>query len=517
MQAVAYLRSSKDRSDVSIAAQRRALLELAASRNLSIVDEFADAVESGKDDDRPGFQSLLRALRSPRRQWQIVLALDTSRIARRRYLALFFERECERHQVQIMYRNVPDMDPVTGMLLKSILQAMDEWHSLVSKSKGIAGMQENVRAGFRAGGRAPRGYDAELVATGAVREGKPVTKTKLTPNGDAQAVRAYLEYRAAGIDRKRARQRAAVTWSISSLNSTDWQALTYAGHTTWNVHAERESGRSVTGTKRRPRSEWMIERNTHEALISDDQAEAILAQLEKAQTGRRQRQSPLLLAGLVQTEGRAWHSDGAGMYRLAKGKKISARRLERAILDRIQGDLASDDTVARIRRTMAELDAKPVPHQRLSGLERRITKAKETIAGLADLAARATDAEPYMNRIADHQGMVNTWSAELDELRAQQAYSESVQRIIPPEQIRSMLAALFTDLRDRALTGDIEQARAMLTELVDHIELDREARTARVHYATELPSESTGDNVASRRLRHITPVTWAGDLVPLAA
>ena len=56
--AAVYLRSSKDRSDVSIAAQRRDLNDLATERGLIIVEEFIDAVESGKTENRPGFQSL---------------------------------------------------------------------------------------------------------------------------------------------------------------------------------------------------------------------------------------------------------------------------------------------------------------------------------------------------------------------------------------------------------------------------------------------------------------------------
>ncbi len=94
--AALYLRSSKDRSDVSIDAQRRALQELAASKGLVVVEEFVDAVESGKDDDRPGFQALLRALKAPGRKWEHVLVLDTSRVARRRHLAQIFEHEFNR-------------------------------------------------------------------------------------------------------------------------------------------------------------------------------------------------------------------------------------------------------------------------------------------------------------------------------------------------------------------------------------------------------------------------------------
>jgi hypothetical protein len=62
--AVLYLRSSKDRHDVSIEHQRHELAKLAADRGLAIVGEFRDVVESGKDDDRPGFQDLIEAARA---------------------------------------------------------------------------------------------------------------------------------------------------------------------------------------------------------------------------------------------------------------------------------------------------------------------------------------------------------------------------------------------------------------------------------------------------------------------
>jgi len=178
----------QDRSDVSIDAQRRALHDVAVARGLVVV---ADAVESGKDDDRPAFQRLLHDIKQPARAGDHVLALDTSRVARRRTIALLFEQECQRRGVRVIYRNVPDADPVTEMLLKSILQAMDEWHSLTSRQKGVAGMAENVRQGWRASGKAPRGYRLEYQATGAIRDGQPVLKSRLVIDdetaGDAHA------------------------------------------------------------------------------------------------------------------------------------------------------------------------------------------------------------------------------------------------------------------------------------------------------------------------------------------
>ena len=82
-----YLRSSKDRSDVSIDAQRRQLQDLASVKGFAITIEYTDAVESGKDDDRPAFQAMLRDIKSKSRGWGFILVLDTSRIARKRHLS----------------------------------------------------------------------------------------------------------------------------------------------------------------------------------------------------------------------------------------------------------------------------------------------------------------------------------------------------------------------------------------------------------------------------------------------
>jgi DNA invertase Pin-like site-specific DNA recombinase len=106
--AAIYIRSSKDRHDLSLDAQRQALHEYAREHGLVVSAEYADAVESGKDDDRPAFQRLLAALKDRERGWTTILALDTSRIARRRHLALIFEHECERAGVTVVYRSIPD-------------------------------------------------------------------------------------------------------------------------------------------------------------------------------------------------------------------------------------------------------------------------------------------------------------------------------------------------------------------------------------------------------------------------
>ena len=123
--AALYLRSSKDRSDVSIEAQRHELTRFAAEQGWSIVAEFVDVVESGKEENRPGLIALVDELKSRSRAWHAVIAFDTARIARRRFIAVNFEHECEQRGVRVLYKNMAGIDPETEVLILSVFQGMD--------------------------------------------------------------------------------------------------------------------------------------------------------------------------------------------------------------------------------------------------------------------------------------------------------------------------------------------------------------------------------------------------------
>lgn len=517
--AALYLRSSKDRSDVSIDAQRRALQELAASKGLVVVEEFVDAVESGKDDDRPGFQALLRALKAPGRKWEHVLVLDTSRVARRRHLAQIFEHECDRAGIRLHFKNVPDADPITNMLLKAILQAMDEWHSLTSKAKGLAGMAENVRQGWRAGGKAPRGYQLKYHSTGAVREGAPVLKSKLEPNADAPIVGAYLQARAAGIARGRLVREMQLTWPVASMNDMEWLALTYAGHTVWNVTHERHGGAHIVGTKRKPRADWMIQRDTHPPLISDEQAEALLAQLEQRRCVRvRDSEHSYLLTGFLRTpDGQPWTGewDGkmrAGLYRAGKGRRISCRRLDATVLDQLRQDLTGDAAVDHLLTAMQLLAGQPVDPRAIAGAEQRIQALTGKVATLIDLITEAGEHErtAYRRAIEAHEAERAQLIDKVAQMRRQAGQAKAA-RQYTANDARRLLRLLFDTLQAEQAAGDIETTKAALGGLVEKIELDSAATVCQIHYrigAASVPVPDTGFIVATLRDTEITPVRF---------
>lgn len=517
--AILYLRSSKDRSDVSIDAQRRALHELAGARGLVVVDEFADAVESGKDNDRPAFQRLIHVLKQPERGWEHVLVLDTSRVARRRLIALMFERDCTRHGARLTYKSLPESDPATDMVLRSVLQAFDEYHSLISRAKGLAGMAENVRQGWRAGGRAPRGYRLEYHATGAVRDGAPVLKSRLALDEElAPIVQAYLRLRAQGVPRGPAIARLRLPWPASSTHAMDWQALTYAGHTVWGMHADRGvRGDDGDGAheKRRPRGDWLVQRGTHPALITDAEAEAIVGQQERALQGRRVRASPMLLSGLLRApDGGAWHGDGCGFYRLGKGRKIAAQRVDAAVLGRLAVDLASDDTVGRLRSSLQALIAgdDPVDGRTMAAMEKRAAALAAQIGRTVDLASAMPNPAPVLRRVADLEHQRAELLGQIEQALARRTQADQAASI-DDDQVRTLLRRLMLEISAKAEDADHRaEARLALSEVLERVELDAESQTVRLHYAV-----ATGDKVASPRILERPPVVrWQSEPTPIA-
>lgn len=481
MRAACYLRSSKDRTDVSIAAQRRELEALAAERGLKLVAEYTDAVESAKDEDRPGFQKLLTDLRSSTRGWTALLLVDTSRLSRRRFSAQVFKHEAAKRGVQIIYSKVPDADPITNVLIQSVLEAFDEIHSLMSKEKGLAGMRENVARGYRAGGRAPMGYRLEHNATGVMREGRPVMKSRLVPGENADQMRRYLQERARGVARARAREHAELDVADTTLIGIEYNALTYAGHTCWNVHNEHGPGGYKGGTKRRPRSEWVIQRNTHEGLISDGEAEAVLVAIETSTHGAtRRRQSDSLLTGLLKSpDGTPWHAGGNGRYRMRKpgcNSTIDADEIEGAVIEQVRSDLQSDAFIAALTAAARRQHTKGA-RDPARELRKELIAISDRIQATLALAPRLEDPAPALREVDRLERERRRISAEVDRLARERAAATALANITEAA-VREVIVELRSDLAgdDRARMKD------RLSELCEKIELEPETLRCQIHY-----------------------------------
>jgi site-specific DNA recombinase len=491
--AATYLRSSKDRSDVSIDAQRRELAALADARGFVLVEEFVDVVVSGKDENRAGFQSMLRSLKGSSRAWSAILMLDTSRLARSQYVAHVFRHECRKRGIEVVFAKTPEVDGVAGIILPAVLHAMDEVHSFMSREKGLAGMAENVRRGWRAGGRAPFGYLLERVETGAIREGEPVAKSRLMPGPDFDRIAAYLKGRVAGQSQRVLMRDLGLELSAGSLVGIERNALTYAGHTAWNT---------MRGT--RPREEWVIQRDTHAAAISEADADALLARLG-APRRARDRGEAYLLAGLLRSpSGAAWQGN-AGYYRLAR-KNVSAPRLEEEVLAAVVADLRDPAFAAALVKAAKAAMPRTEEAEQLSALEGEVKRLEARARAFAECLPQTTAKATIFGQIEETEAKIREARGRAERLKAGAVAAQRL-REIGPADVRVLLNALVEDLPalDRAHLKDF------LRQVLERVELDAAAATCTIHYRIA----AGGVKLASPRRAADNPTLTASRVVQL--
>lgn len=480
MSAALYCRSTKDRSDVSIDAQVRLLTEYAETRGLKVVHSFEDPVQRGSNEDRPAFRELTAAIKNRQRGWSHLLVLDTSRIARGRFIAQAFKRECAKYGVEIHFKNLPDVDPISKVILESVFEAMDEVHSIMSREKGLAGMAENVRQGFRAGGRAPLGYQLAYHATGAMRDGKPVTKSQLALGPGHEMVRAYMVARASGTPRTIAMRESGINVAATSLVGIEWNALVYAGHTVWNRHQETDRHGHRTGHRMRPRAEWLVTRDTHPALITDVQAERIMSALETSDIGRRVRaakaqRAGFVLAGLLQTsEGELWTCRGANQYRLKaagreRGRLVPSALIEDPVLQQVERDLRSDLFIRRLLAALQKDTQQPGSQASIRSEIARLTRLREKSARMA-LAAE--DGGVYAELVKEHTRQIEAMQRELVAMQASVGAHQDAQELTADDIRREL---------------DHAGVRELVPLVVNRVVLEPDL-TCRVEYGGKCPS-----------------------------
>lgn len=488
--AVLYLRSSNDKHDASPAAQRRALLSKADAMGLAIVDEYADVCERGTDENRPALQAMLRDAKS--RQWNAILAYDTSRLARDVNLAGAIHHAFAKLGVDIIYASIPATDAAGMLILTGVFRAMDEIHSMKSRERGLAGMKENILQGWRAGGKAPYGYRLEHVKTGAIRDGAPVQKSRLAVDPDTgPKAAALLKGIAAGRAAAALADELGLTIARSTINGMIRNALAYAGHTVWNKGMKFPRGGYPSGQKHRPEDQHIIQRDTHPPLITEAEAAALLALV-----GKRKRQyftrSQHLLSGLIRTgNGDTWHGN-AKTYRVGT-RNIGAARLESAVLAAVARDLDAPEFTRAILAQVRELQSAEGQARQSARLAQDIAAKRRESARLAAAIGQTDEPGPLVQRLGEVEKETRALLAAHAEATASEAQSAALASI-GEKEVKAMLADMGSGLRNLPREGVKEALRG----LIEKIELEPGGHTCRIHYRLAVPA-AAGDFVATPR------------------
>lgn len=287
-------RSSTDRHDVSCKSQIKEIAEAAKGRGEKVVKtyEFSRKRHSDFLED-PDFKEILQAAKRKNRGWTKIWFYDTSRLSRNRMKAQTTKAFFKRQGIEIEFLKVPKTgeEPLDNVI-EGILETFDQLLSDFSRAGSIRGQKQNIRSGYRAGGRAPYGYRLDQHLIGTDGDNNPVYKSRLLPHQDNfPIVQEYLKRRASGESRgsiiRDFKNRSIKSpsgkayWSTSTCLSIEHNIPVYLGHLVYNRKNRQIDGKYIGGERYRPEDEWEIKHNMHDAAITEEEATRIKKLLRK--------------------------------------------------------------------------------------------------------------------------------------------------------------------------------------------------------------------------------------------
>lgn len=136
--AVIYARySSQGQREESIEGQLRECRIFAERNGFTIVREYTDSALTGRSDQRPAFQRMIRD--AEKRQFSTVIVWKLDRFARNRYDSAMYRAKLKKAGVSIVSAREAIPDGAEGIIVESLMEGMAEYYS--------ANLAENVRRG----------------------------------------------------------------------------------------------------------------------------------------------------------------------------------------------------------------------------------------------------------------------------------------------------------------------------------------------------------------------------------
>lgn len=147
--------SKQKQKDTSIEQQFNDCREYCKRNNIQIIKEYADRALTGKTDDRPAFQQMLKD--SDKKQFAVVVCWKVDRFARNRYDAAVHKARLKKNGVRVTYAMENISDTPEGAFLEAILEGQAEYYSNSLAQNVRRGMKANANL-CRVNGSVPFGY-----------------------------------------------------------------------------------------------------------------------------------------------------------------------------------------------------------------------------------------------------------------------------------------------------------------------------------------------------------------------
>jgi site-specific DNA recombinase len=493
--AALYLRVSTGRQaagDVSIPSQRDMTVRYCESQGWEVTAEYVEPGASATDDRRPVFQRMLEDVRSPGRNFDIIVVHAFSRFYRNGAEMELTIRRLRKAGVEVVSITQPTGDDPSQTLMRQIIGIFDEYTSRENGKNVSRAMRESARQGFWNGAPPPLGY--KIVE--AEKRGSKIKKKLAVDPVEAETIRLIFRLYAEGVD---GAAPLGVKDTAKWLNAHGYRTRKGAAFGVGPIHAILTNPayslgkcrygvfNSRSGEPHDPANIVEIDVPTIVPLPVFEAVQAKLARNHPRMTAPRIVNGPILLTGLA-----VCATCGAGMTRtgtkrgqrsytyyscggchqkgptVCRGRHVPLAKLDELILTNVKDTLLVPERLEGILHAVIERRS-----GRAAEVEGRRRALQAQIDQIGDKLARLYRAieDGIVELDDDLKARVQTLKDEreiaraaLDRIADQGANSTD----ITAERIASFAALM----RDKLDAGDIQTRKSYLRAIISRIEVD---------------------------------------------
>ena len=474
--AAAYIRvSTDDQVELSPASQLVEIRKWAAANGYIVPEEFVfvDEAKTGrKVTGRDDFRRLIATAKTKPKPFDAILLWKFSRFARNRDDAVYY-KSILRKQLKIVVISIkePIEDGKMGVIMESMIEAMDEYYSINLAEDVKRGMEEKHRRG-------------ELQSTPAF--GYTVVDNVLTPvPEEAMYVREIFRRYNAG-EGCYTLARWLNTTGVRTHRGSPFENRTveyilrnpvYIGKLRWNP----------TGRSRRNFDDpgIILVDGKHEPLIDEELFRLTQQRIAQSKATMPYHGRPLgsnkdWISGLVRcascggtmvfAKPHWWKCNNYVRGRCTTSQHINGDLLKDAILRRLQADAASSDELHYAILRVTEKDGDPVATLRSqrASTERRLERLREAFLSGVDTI------EEYKNAKEEAQAQLHRIDDAIRE-----AEKDNRRRGDPKLMRNAIRLAVATITNENAT---LEQRSTAARSIIDHIDWDKAQNQLTIHY-----------------------------------
>ncbi|HOF67772.1 MAG TPA: recombinase family protein [Candidatus Fermentibacter daniensis] len=511
--ALAWSRVSTDMQEergVSLRAQQTEIRTYADRNGFEIVGEYSETTSAFRDGvARPEFDRMIEHAKVDP-DISAILVHDYSRLMRNTFRAMQLVRNLrDEDSVEVISITDPaiDRETASGVYIEAITFARSEAYSREVAFHTRKGCRANIRVRdeetgwcYKNGGSPLFGYALQHLERGLIH-GRTVLKAIWVPNEGIVAGRAVRDWartvlvdlvaQGKSLDSVRdflndnevpaPRKRYWCTSTLFSMLEPH-SLLKYAGYEVWNVHARHG--------RQNPPADWEIVPNAHEALISEEELEAVLQARERNRSSafdggfHRSATSDFLLSGglfkcgrcgsnlmgLRKTGGHRYYICGSQPHRRGLGcgraVYVPADFIEKAVIDAVTDLLSKlinpEGVVKRLNERLAMLWEQEHPSRhdiehRQRGIRSRIERISEAVAD------GSIDRE---------------WArAELEKLYAEEVALAplAAEAVAPPRMDLGQAGRILDEIEEGFRSGDNSVRKQLVRNLVESMTMAPES------------------------------------------